>query len=154
MINPSNLQKPRSSWPKGAVKVSAWHLDKHISPLFRATDVIAARFPPVSPAQTLPLNAIRELAHLAATTDSAYDATAAMDHLYDAPESFPETLNALERLLEAHPTIRKRIFGCMRYLLAGGINRRAIQGRHFSEVSRDYEYFQSLLKRVDELEGG
>src|SRR5438876_7227908 len=99
MINPSGLQKPRSAWPKGTLKVNAWHRDENLAPLFRESDLIAAKFPGVSAEKTLPPKAISELAHLAAATDSPYVATAAMDHLYDAYESLQVSIETFEALL-------------------------------------------------------
>ena len=154
IMRPDLLKKPRSVWPKGSLKVTGWHRDEHLTLLFRESDQIAAAFPRVSPGCTLPSIAIVQLCSLATSTDSPYVATAAMDHLFDAYESFPEIIQSFEQLLSASQAkaVRKRVVACLRFLLGDGSNRRPIIGRSFQEVEGDFQHFQGLLNRVAKLE--
>ena len=152
MFDPADLQKPRSAWPKGTLKVNAWHRDEHLVPLLRESDSIAARYPEASAAGTLPPLAVAELAALAVHAECPYVATAAMDRLFDARESIDASVEALGSVLAGSPAkTRKRIAGCLLYLTAGGINRRPTTGRSFAQVRSDSDHFQALHERAKSL---
>jgi hypothetical protein len=143
---------PRSQWPKGTSPVNAWHLDKHLKPLFMAGDEIAKQYPAASKELTLPTEVINRLVEVAATTDSIYTATAALDHLFDALESLEVTIDALVRRHEgASPKRRKRLLGCVGYLTRGGENRRPILGKSAAEVEADHLHFVALHGRYLKL---
>lgn len=146
---------PRSQWPKGHSTVNAWHLSKHLGPLFQSTDMIAARFPEANAQAMLPATAISGLVEFATTADSVYDATAALDRLFDAYESFPQTLEAFEqRFAASDKKARKRIVGSLGYLLRDGENRRPPLGKHFTEIFADAQFFKDLATRADLLKNG
>jgi hypothetical protein len=92
------------------------------------------------------------LVELAISTSSIYEATAALDLLFDAYESYPETITEFEiRHPAADGNAKKRIVGCLGYLLRNGENRRPIVGKHFTEVGEDSKFFKGLASRADAL---
>src|SRR5688572_3577269 len=89
---------PRSVWPRGTFRVSAWHEDKHILKLLEAHDGLAATlgFGQAEERASLPADALAYLVQRAVSSPSVYEATAAMDYLHDAYEDFPSILDRIE----------------------------------------------------------
>ena len=144
---------PRSVWPKGCFKITAWHKDEHFLALLRSTDLINAEFRLVQGAETLPSAVIAALVERAVNADNVYLATACLEPLYDAFESLLETVVEFERQFGVSTVRqRRRICCCLEYILQNGQNRRDPMGRHYTLVKNDYEHFKGLLARARKLE--
>ena len=143
---------PRSNWPDGCFRVTAWHKNEHILKLMGESDRIIAELGLTPGTSTIDSRSIAVLATRAVATADVYIATACLEPLYDAYESFPEIVEVFEEMF-ATSTLpsRERICCCLGYILAGGINRRDPMGRPFTEVNADYAHFQGLWQRAESL---
>ena len=143
---------PRSNWPKGCFRVNAWQKNEHITKLLREKDRIDAEFHVTLGASSIPSEVMRVLAERAVAAPDVYLATACLEPLYDAFESFPEIVSLFEELFATSPlATRRRICCCLGYVLAGGINRRDPLGRHLTEISSDWAHFRGLWERAEAL---
>jgi hypothetical protein len=143
---------PRSVWPKGCFKITAWHKDEHISALMRSKDGVNAECGLAPGTETLPPDVIASLVERAINATDVYRATACLEPLYDAFESLLDTVIEFERRFHASTAKqRRRISCCLGYLLQNGQNRRDPVGRHYSVVKNDHEHFKGLWMRARKL---
>ena len=145
---------PRSIWPRGIFRVSAWHEDKHISRLLEAHDQLTAvvGFAHEERRVSLPADALTCLLERALSSPSVYEATAAMDYLHDAYEDFPVILDRIEGAVREAPEghDRRRMAGCLEYL-ALHYNRRPFLGKPHEDVLADANHFRRLADRAKTL---
>ena len=148
---------PRSVWPRGIFRVSAWHEDKHILKLLEAHDELTAvvGFAHDERRVSLAADALNHLLERALSSPSVYEATAAMDYLHDAYEDFPVILDRIEEAAREGPADhgRRRMAGCLEYL-ALHHNRRPFLGKPHEDVLADAEHFRRLADRAKTLTDG
>ena len=143
---------PRSVWPKGCFRISAWHKDDHICALLERKDEINREYSLVQGAETLNLDVIEQLVTRAIDSDDVFLVTACLEPLYDAFESFPETISVFEdRFVNASHRSKQRIACCLQYLIPNGTNRRETIGRHYSVINSDHEHFKQLWSKVQHV---
>ena len=150
----SILKVPRSVWPKGSFRISAVWDDKHITGIERAGASLGEDDPTRRVfASTIDLLKIDHLVNIALTTEDFYLATAAMDRLFDAYDSFQEIVDNFLRAAEGlNKKRRKRVAACLCYLLGlpRVTNRRPILNKPATEVALDAAYFMGLSKVASE----
>jgi hypothetical protein len=143
-----HLVVPRSVWPAKCHRVTAWHKDEHIGKLLRSEDELSAAHQLSRQQERLPAVILEALVQEAARTESVYRATAAMDLLFDAHESYGEILSAFMSLAREDGRARhKRVACCIGYLRLGQ-NRREVIGKHYEEITADHAHFRALAVRA------
>ncbi|HNY40244.1 MAG TPA: hypothetical protein PKJ41_07610 [Bryobacteraceae bacterium] len=94
---------------------------------------------------------MRQLAREALASDSVYRATAAMDLLFDAHESYGALLLVFRNLAcELGPRSRQRLECCIGFLRLHE-NHREVLGKQYSEIMADCEHFRALAKQAEAL---
>ena len=144
------LMVPRSRWPPKCHRVSAWHKDEHIGRLLKEEDALVSAHRLGRQQNLLPSKTIRELVKEAVATASVYRATAAMDLLYDAHESYAEILDAFALAAQQDPKAYQRVSCCIGFLRLGQ-NRREILGKYHQEIMADGQHFRALAARAQDL---
>ena len=115
-------------------------------------DEINREYSLVQGAETLNLDVIEQLVKRAIDSDDVFLVTACLEPLYDAFESFPETISVFEdRFVNASHRSKQRIACCLQYLLPNGTNRRETIGRHYSVIISDHEHFKQLWSKVQHV---
>ena len=147
----THLVVPRSVWPPKCHRVTAWHKDEHITRLLHEEDSLSSIHRLRRQQDRLPASTITDLVQEATTTASVYRATASMDLLYDAHESYGEILDAFTLAATREgPTSHRRISCCLGFLRLGE-NRREILGKHYDEIRSDWQHFKTLASRAEDF---
>ena len=148
-----DLVVPRSVWPAKCHRVTAWHLDKHIDQLLRVEHQLSAAHGLGRQQERLSPGTIRDLVAEAVGSSSVYHATAAMDLLYDAHESYSDVLQELTRAAcERDPKVHQRIACCIGFLRLGE-NRREIVGKTHEQIMADWQHFKDLAAKAQDMLG-
>jgi hypothetical protein len=146
-----DLVVPRSVWPAKCHRVTAWHKDEHITKLLRAEDQLSAAHGLRRQQERLPADTIRQLVGEAVDSSSVYRATAAMDLLYDAHESYSDVLEELALAARKRgPKAHQRIACCIGFLRLGE-NRREIIGKSHEQIMSDWAHFKALATTAQGL---
>jgi hypothetical protein len=143
---------PRSNYPDFNNKKFDYSRDSNLNSYLKTADQLGVNISIINSDKIEGVN-ISILVDKVCSSQTIHEATVYSDILWDAYNSYEEILDRIKsRLIDADKKQKDKLLLLIKYLkMDTGLNRRPIDGKHYTEIEKDSSYFRQLSLLAKEI---